>query len=207
MMNAHHADAQSHPDAFAPPGPASSSTSPWGTAVSTGTIHVGSSAVPTMEWAPQAPINTHQHRHQLLQQQHHQAAQQLTQLDLVGTQHAEPWRLAPAAAVPVAAAVPLVERQVLLRPIGRRDGLLGLLGGLVLLGLPIVGAIALGNWQPAPKPAAAAPQVLTSTATAVPVAPAADPTAVAPAVGAFAPADVIDPASRPIARNKHWNRG
>lgn len=104
---------------------------------------------------------------------------------------AEPWLVAATAGTPLPAAapaMPLAERHVLLRPPGRADGLLGLFAGLVLLGLPIVGAVALGAWKaapPAPKPA---PQVVTTTT---------QPVATAPVTSATTDAAVTDPALAP----------
>jgi hypothetical protein len=119
---------------------------------------------------------------------------------------AEPWLVAATAGTPLPAAapaMPLAERHVLLRPPGRADGLLGLFAGLVLLGLPIVGAVALGAWKaapPAPKPA---PQVVTTTTQPVAAAPVTSATtdaavtdaALAPATGDAATATAPAPAT------------
>jgi hypothetical protein len=84
---------------------------------------------------------------------HPEQLQALVHDELVATTRPDTWLRAATVGAPATAATPPIERQVLLRPAGRREGLVGLVFGLILVGLPVAGAIALGAWQAPPKQA------------------------------------------------------
>ncbi|MCB0877632.1 MAG: hypothetical protein KDC46_01440, partial [Thermoleophilia bacterium] len=102
---------------------------------------------------------------------------------LVASEPSQPWHRVAAATAGTPVAPPMVttERHVLLRPPGRGDGLIGLFAGLVLLGLPIIGAITLGAWKSEPAQAKAvqqpAPQQQTWVEQPAAYVPATDPAA------------------------------